>query len=745
MMKKIIPTIFLLIGCLTVNAQTFVHPGGLSNASDLAYIQTKIQAQAQPWYGKYTDMVTNLVTPAWNNASAPQDNGGGTENAMKEDARQCYASALAWYYSGNAAYGAKAAKILNIWATTFNGYSTTQGQSQLDCSWIGSLFAPAAELLRGYTGFGAPQQALVATMFKTKFVPALNKQPVWNNGNIDLTMAEALFGIAVFCDDITLFNAAIAKLNTRTPLFFYTQATGTPSNVGDWFSPTKWTDGLMQESCRTGGNHTPAGNDNGHHTQFALAAALHAAEVAWNQGTDLYATHQARYVAAIELLALQLSSGSMQGTCSDNVATTDLWDTFEVGYNHYHNRKGIDLPNTLKLLTTRVRTANNGDWNIFYETLTHDLDGKGPDCVGAAPVPTKTSYTYSMNEVATQLSAAGTNLLWYTTANGVGSSTAPTPSTTVEGSKTYYVSQTLQGVESCRASITVTVENIFVIPKVGTAPLIDGTIETLWDDNTYTQSFTKVIQPTVTSTADLSGTFKAYWDNTYLYVLGDVSDDSKFNDSPESYFDDGIELYFDINNDKAATYGANDVAYNFGWNNGVIVGTTPATGRSTTGITYAIADKTGGYIFEARIPWTTLQGTPAVNQLVGFDFHVNDDDNGAGRDGKLSWAAATDDAWQNPAIFGTAKLGDIILSTSAQHIAEMNKIQVYPNPSNGFFNITTVEAVSVKVFDNVGRYVDEFNMNGSHNFGSNYATGLYHVQLINSDGVVKTLKIVKEF
>ena len=75
----------------------------------------------------------------------------------------------------------------------------------------------------------------------------------------------------------------------------------------------------------------------------------------------------------------------------------------------------------------------------------------------------------------------------------------------------------------------------------------------------------------------------------------------------------------------------------------------------------------------------------------------------------------------------------------------MNKFQVYPNPSNGIFNITTVEAVSVKVFDNVGRYVDEFNMNGSHNFGSNYATGLYHVQLINSDGVVKTLKIVKEY
>ncbi|MFM7022814.1 MAG: sugar-binding protein, partial [Flavobacteriales bacterium] len=694
-----------------------------------------IAAQEQPWLGKY-NTVRGIAN--WN--------GDGSEKA---DGQIAYACALVWHYTGEVQFANKAIAILNKWKT-FNGYNPVSGQNLLVGGWIGSLLGPAAELMRGYTGWAANDRADVIAMFKRAFYPVLNTMSTWN-GNVDLTQIEAMLSIAVFCEDEVEFNLAIQRLKLRNPAYFYMSTDNANSRNYATITNQSWNainfvNGLTQETCRLGGNYNGQGNDNGHHAQYALCAALHAAEIAWNQGVDVYGENQDRYVAALELLSIQLTSGQMQNTCADNVTTKDLYNTFEVGYNHYHNRMKLDLPNTWALLTTRVRIASDSDWNIFHETLTHDLDGSGPACEVAAPTLTagQSSYSYAIGDVASKLSATGANLLWYPSQQGVGSAVAPTPSTSAAGTTTYYVSQTVNGVEGCKASIVVNVINIFMIPRTEVAPVIDGTIEALWDDNTYSQSFTKEIVPTVTGAADLSGTFKSYWDNTYLYVLGNVNDDALYNDSPESYFDDGIELYIDINNDKAGTYSANDVAYNFGWNNGVVVGTTPAAGRATTNISYAIVAKTGGYVFEARIPWTTLQGTPVVNQLVGLDFHVNDDDNGAGRDGKLSWAAATDDAWQNPSLFGTAKLGDIILSTSAQQITEMNKIQVYPNPSNGFFNITSMEAVSVKVFDNVGRLVNEFNLNGSYNFGSDYSTGLYHVQLINSDGVVKTLKIVKE-
>ncbi len=66
--------------------------------------------------------------------------------------------------------------------------------------------------------------------------------------------------------------------------------------------------------------------------------------------------------------------------------------------------------------------------------------------------------TYCQNATAGPLTATGTNLLWYTTnTGGAGSPAAPTPSTTTAGNTFYYVSQTLNGCESPRRAITVTV------------------------------------------------------------------------------------------------------------------------------------------------------------------------------------------------------------------------------------------------------------------------------------------------
>lgn len=82
--------------------------------------------------------------------------------------------------------------------------------------------------------------------------------------------------------------------------------------------------------------------------------------------------------------------------------------------------------------------------------------------------PTVTSpVNYCQNAVAVPLTATGTNLLWYTTATGgTGSTTAPTPSTAVVGSTTYYVSQTQSCGESPRATIIVNVSAVPVAPSV---------------------------------------------------------------------------------------------------------------------------------------------------------------------------------------------------------------------------------------------------------------------------------------
>jgi len=213
------------------------------------------------------------------------------------------------------------------------------------------------------------------------------------------------------------------------------------------------------------------------------------------------------------------------------------------------------------------------------------------------------------------------------------------------------------------SAVTINVVSTFKIYKVATPITIDGTVDAAWTNaSVIAGSATKLLSGTVTNAADLSGSFKALWDNTNLYVLANVTDDALNHDSQNAYDDDGIEFYVDINNDKATTYGANDVQYSFDWNNGTTIGVLPS-GRPTTGISYAIVTVTGGYTVEASIPWSTLQGTPAVNQLVGVDFMINDDDDGGTRDGKLSWNAASDSAWTDPSKMGTAQLLDVLTCT----------------------------------------------------------------------------------
>jgi hypothetical protein len=75
---------------------------------------------------------------------------------------------------------------------------------------------------------------------------------------------------------------------------------------------------------------------------------------------------------SMEELATKLLTGNMQGTCADSTSTTELYDTWEIAFNPYHNRMGIDFPETEALIQTRIRPdAPRAVWNLVYETLTH--------------------------------------------------------------------------------------------------------------------------------------------------------------------------------------------------------------------------------------------------------------------------------------------------------------------------------------------------------------------------------------
>jgi Carbohydrate family 9 binding domain-like/Carbohydrate esterase, sialic acid-specific acetylesterase/Ig-like domain CHU_C associated/Secretion system C-terminal sorting domain len=326
-------------------------------------------------------------------------------------------------------------------------------------------------------------------------------------------------------------------------------------------------------------------------------------------------------------------------------------------------------------------------------------------CSTLAPTA-KMNYEYEVGDVATQLTATGTSLKWYTVSSGgTATTTAPTPSTATIGTKTYYVSSTGSSCESSRTAIVVTVSNVYKIYKV-TAPLtIDGTLEAVWNNgNVMPMNATKLLSGAVSNGNDLNAYGKMLWDNTYLYLLAVVTDDTKKNDSQNSYDDDQVEFYLDVDNAKASAYDANDYQFSFGWNDGTIVGVIPST-ASTTGITYTALSTTTGYIVEARIPWTTIKATPSANKLLGIDFMVNDDDDGSGRDAKLSWNAATDDAYKDASLFGTGKLISQELVTGID-VSNKLSFTVFPNPATNFLSVNGMDAFfEYSILDMTGKSI----------------------------------------
>ena len=382
---------------VTLTIVAYIHPGAWSSITELNFVKTQVATGQEPW----TQELNNLIGKTGGTSSGINFN-GQTQNSctqqgsVQTDSELVYSNALAWYLTGTQSYYTKAMTILANYAGIqgFQSNGCFAGQSALNVGWFGVLFANACELLRTSPNWTAANTTTYVNMFKTGFYPKLNTMSP-DNGNIDLTQIDAMFCMAVFCDDRTEWSLAVARYQARMPAAFISSTwTGVPAvnkpaalgtvntnNCGGavsppidfWYCPTSWVAGLEQETCR----------DNGHHVQFAVDAAFDCAEIDYHQGSPntLYASYQTYLLPALELLAHQFVSNSTCGACNGT------WDPqnqklimFEMGYNHYGNRIGLasavagDPLYYTKSWITTLR-ANAGatrlQFNIAYETLTH--------------------------------------------------------------------------------------------------------------------------------------------------------------------------------------------------------------------------------------------------------------------------------------------------------------------------------------------------------------------------------------
>jgi hypothetical protein len=319
----------------------FTHPGVLVSNADLENIRGQVAAKAGPRYVAYLKAVASpFGDPAYVPRGPPEDGkivcgsyshpdfGCSDES---HDTSTAFVQALLWAIDGNATYARNSIAILNRYARGLKAYGLVNGtkafNAPLQAGWSGMMYSKAAELLTHATGggggrpsgWGHAEQAQLAKMLTNVTVPWIYGGS-GANGNWELSMLDALVGIAVFTDNATMFEHAVTFWRQRVPAYFWTLADGpyphrvprgrsnwndTREGSGSWYGQKVFnasTNGVCQETCRDFG-----------HMQMGMASAHYTAETSMIQGVDLWKEEEARLTAAMEFHSRWLLLGGARG------------------------------------------------------------------------------------------------------------------------------------------------------------------------------------------------------------------------------------------------------------------------------------------------------------------------------------------------------------------------------------------------------------------------------------------------
>jgi hypothetical protein len=349
----------------------FHHPGILVNRAQLDFVKAKIAAGAEPWKSAFEaakssapGSLTYAPHPWQTCECGPRSNPDLGCKDEQHDSEAAYAQALLWYFSGNKTYAENAIKIMNAWSSTLTGGHLREN-GPVQAAWCAEVWPRAAEIIRyTYPGWSADDAAKFGKMLTTQYIPSI-KDGCCENGNKELSMSEALINIGVFNNDRATFDAGIKMWRGRAPAYIYLTSDG-PSPVkavncddmpiwGNKGIKPVFVEGLLQETYRDSG-----------HAALALSAMVNAAETARQQGVDLYAEQGKRIMAALEFQAQFLPPNNSPPPPH---LAFNKHPTWEIAYNHFHNRLGKSLPKMAAVIPGNRPTGINHD--MVWETLTH--------------------------------------------------------------------------------------------------------------------------------------------------------------------------------------------------------------------------------------------------------------------------------------------------------------------------------------------------------------------------------------
>ncbi|MFI0816313.1 alginate lyase family protein [Streptomyces sp. NPDC021098] len=321
-------------------SRTFTHPGLLHGAADLARMKAAVAAGEAPVHDGFLALAASPRASAAytvRNTGQITSWGRGPARFMNEavaDSAAAYQNALMWCVTGDRAHADKARDILDAWSASLTAVTGADGPlgAGLQCF----LFVNAAELLRhtGYDGWHPEAVAACEESFLRVWYPAVSGYMLYANGNWDLTAVQTVLAIGVFCEEPTLFEDGLR---------FAAAGAGNGS--------------VRHRVVTDAGQGQESGRDQGHE-QLAVGLLGDAAQVAWNQGIDLWGFDGNRILANVEYAArynlgddvpfspdLDRTGKYLKTSVSDKARGT-LPPVYEMAYAHYAGVRGLPTPHT---------------------------------------------------------------------------------------------------------------------------------------------------------------------------------------------------------------------------------------------------------------------------------------------------------------------------------------------------------------------------------------------------------------
>ncbi|WP_309108807.1 alginate lyase family protein [Arthrobacter sp.] len=320
---------------------TLSHPGILHRAEDLERMKKAVAAKKSPIYEGFLAMAANprsSFSYKVQNTGQIQSWGRGPSNFTGQsvgDAAASYQNALMWTLTGDRRHADKARDILNAWARSLQ--SITGADGQLGSGLQGFKFANAAELLRhsGYDGWPEKDFRACVTSLRSVWYESLSGYALFANGNWDDAALQTILAIAVLSDDRVMFENGLR---------FAAYGAGNGS--------------VLNRVVNESGQGQESGRDQPHE-QLGQGLLGYCAQVAWNQGVNLFGMADNRILAGYEynarynlgfndvpFVADLDRTGKYFKPSISPTGRGQLRPIYELAYSHYVSRLGLSAPGT---------------------------------------------------------------------------------------------------------------------------------------------------------------------------------------------------------------------------------------------------------------------------------------------------------------------------------------------------------------------------------------------------------------